>query len=375
MNKVLFFINDLRSGGAEKNLAFVANGFSNEFETVVVCYDHSEQSSFFKLNDRVKKISLKMHFEKLRSITNKEEKKEYIKLQAQEIEEVIKNENPDISIAFLPNMCMLVSDACEKLGKKCIVCARNDPEKELNSEAGRKKRDEVFEKSAGCVFQTEEIKKYFNQVTQQHSIIIPNPVMISSSNTLTNVKRNAIVSVGKYSSQKNQKMLLEAFERISKDFPDFVLEIYGKDYGEKANLINFAISLGIKDKVFFENEKPNIHQLISEAKIFVLTSDYEGMPNALAEAVALGIPSISTDCPFGGPRSVLDNGNRGVLIPVGDVDALYLSMRNLIVDESLRKKYSVQGKRILNERSPEIILKMWTKYVLELINRDDITRT
>lgn len=372
MRKIAFFINDLRSGGAEKNVAFLANHLVEFYDVFVVCYNHMGEGAFFELDQRIKKITLQMHFEAVRKLKG-EEKEKYIRSQLLEIENILLQERPDVSIAFLPNMCMLVADACSNLDMKCIACSRNDPTKELNSQKGIDKRNEAFEKSSGCVFQTEEIQEYFRNYTKNTSAVIPNPVMIDNSIDYATVrKRNSIICVAKYSKQKNLSMLIEAFTILSKKHPEYILEIYGKDYGEKEGLIRYAELLNIRSKIIFEGENKSIQKVVAGAKIFVLSSNYEGMPNALAEAVALGVPSISTDCEFGGPRSILANGKRGILIPVCDVEALYNSMDNLLTNEDLYKTYSKNGKSIIKERNAEAIVGKWYNYIEGVIN-DDIS--
>jgi glycosyltransferase involved in cell wall biosynthesis len=148
--------------------------------------------------------------------------------------------------------------------------------------------------------------------------IIPNPI-----NPEFNVKpfsgkrRKIITSVGRLSEQKNQHVLIEAFSRIEKDFPDYELVIYGEG-NLRETLENQIKTLKLENKVKLPGVKKNIKNEIYDCSLFVLPSLYEGMPNALMEAMALGLPVISTDCPCGGPRFLIHNYN-GLLVKVNNV--------------------------------------------------------
>ena len=128
------------------------------------------------------------------------------------------------------------------------------------------------------------------------------------------------LSVGRLHSQKNQQLLVRAFARVSQLLPDLRIVILGE--GEKkASLQKLAEELGVLDKFEIIAFQANPYPYYRNADLFVLTSDWEGFGNVLVEAMACGTPVISTDCP-GGPKTILQNGQYGTLIPVGDEEAL-----------------------------------------------------
>ena len=109
--------------------------------------------------------------------------------------------------------------------------------------------------------------------------------------------------------------------------------------------------------------------MLSSSKCFVLSSDYEGMPNALLEALAVGVPSISTDCPCGGPRCIIENGVNGYLTPVGDAGALSRAMDSLLSDEELCKSFSAKAREMSGAYRTEAVFSQWREFVEKIISK------
>lgn len=115
-------------------------------------------------------------------------------------------------------------------------------------------------------------------------------------------RENVIVAAGRLAPQKNFSLLIKAFARFNKHHPEYTLRIYGE--GElREELTNLTNSLQIAEKVELPGRSVSLLQEMNSAAMFVLTSDYEGMPNVLLEAMCMGMPVISTDCPSGGRKS------------------------------------------------------------------------
>jgi glycosyltransferase involved in cell wall biosynthesis len=180
----------------------------------------------------------------------------------------------------------------------------------------------LYKKADGFVFQTEDAAKYFEGIIKCDSKIIPNPINPKFiKEPYKGEREKNIVTVGRLESQKNQKMLIEAFGKIESKYPEYSLLIYG-DGSKKEELQDLIKEKGLENKVILKGKIDDVENVIDKAKMFVLSSDYEGMPNALMEAMALGLPCISTDCPCGGPRYLMENGKSGLLVPVGNSDAM-----------------------------------------------------
>ena len=222
-----------------------------------------------------------------------------------------------------------------------LVSERNDPTRI----SGQKIRDWSYRKAEKLVFQTEDMKKCFSEDIRKKSAVIPNPVSEDIPEPFIGERKKRVVSVARLHPQKNHRLLLNAFARFQKFFSDYELHIFG--IGElEEELKQQAQKLHIENKVIFRGFSPNVQQEIRDSAMFVLSSDYEGISNAMIEALAMGVPVISTDCPVGGSRMYIEDGVSGLLTPVGDEKALAEAMMKVAGDPELSGKLSTNGARI-----------------------------
>ena len=175
-----------------------------------------------------------------------------------------------------------------------------------------------------------------------------------------------IVTLGRLSEQKNHKLLISAFARVADKHQEVNLLIYGK--GQLADDLSAYINeSGLENRVFLMGNTTEAEKVLSEAGYFVLSSDFEGMPNALMEALAVGVPSISTDCPCGGPKTLINAGENGLLVPVNDIEALAEAMDRLLSDEELSSNLSQNAKRLALSYKTDRVFAEWKKYVESVI--------
>ena len=124
---------------------------------------------------------------------------------------------------------------------------------------------------------------------------------------------------------------------------------------------------GIEERVVLPGRISYISEKLSEAKIFVLPSDYEGMPNALMEAMAVGIPVISTDCPCGGPKILIEDESQGILVPCNNAEALAQALCRLLKDDDLREKMGAAGEKRALMFKPDVIFSHWENYIDDVL--------
>ncbi len=362
MKKVVFYIDMLGRGGAQRVMSNLVTYFSERgYETVLVNdYIRDESLPHYDVPETVER----------RYLRKKRQGNVIVKNVGRiiELRKILKRENPDVTLSFLgePNVRLLIASLGLKTKK--VVSVRNDPNKEYGKSKFRKfVANLLFLFADAVVFQTEDASKYFCPVVRKKSRVIFNPVS-SAMYADGDGDRRDIITLGRLQPQKNHKMLIDAFAQISDEFPDEHLCIYGDgpDYQKTADYI---AEKGMQEKIFLQGNIADVKSALCNAKLFVLSSDYEGLPNALMEAMATGTPSISTDCPCGGPKTLMQNGVHGILVPVKDTESLKNAMEKLLADNALRETLGKNARERAEIFRDEMIYKQWEEYFLELADR------
>lgn len=347
---VSFIIGSMIGGGAERVISIISEMYvKNGYEVHLIIFRKTENTYYIN-------PLIKCHY-----LSEKEGRiKRNLKLPfllANKMKEI--NSNVYISFCIQENCIACLVNFFVK--KKLIISERNAPNNEKISFYLKIMRKMFYRVSDGMVFQTEDAQKSYSIELQKKSVVIANPIKDNLPDKMSYVSTKKIVAVGRLAVQKNYEMLLQSFLIFSQKFPNYKLYIYG--IGPlKEKLENLSKILGIQKKVCFMGFSKNVHLEIIDADIYVMSSDYEGMPNSLMEAMAIGIPSISTDCPSGGPKSLIKNKENGVLVGVNDYEQLAIEMIKLAENQSLREKMGDEAKKIRNKYNKESIFKLWKKY-------------
>ncbi len=362
-NTICFVTSSLQGGGAQRVLVNIANCFAQDgWETHIICFVSQNLPSLYSVNNLVKIHHLP------RGYTIKDK---IVPECTKMLTRLIKEISPNILIPFLMPITAYAFSAAKKLGIKIIVSERNDPVRTPTDPYWRKQRDYIFAHADGCVFQTQRASEYFNKSSSSIHAIIMNPIDLSNArNDIVKAteRSHRIVCVGKYEPQKNLDFLLDVFNEFLQTHPDYSLEIYGNDYHRRRLLLKQkAIALGIENKVHLNDARPDIFDVIYDARMCVLPSKYEGMPNALIESVSLGIPSIASDCPAYGGRQIVSHGENGFLLPVDDKKEFLCKMTLLADNDELADKFTLEGRKIKNKFDIGQIYSLWKNLVCDVL--------
>jgi len=345
----------MKAGGAERVISHLANHMCNKgIKCTIVTLDN--EKIFYPLVNTIKIHKI-----------GKKSKNTYIDkfLKYKELRRYIKYNKPDIVLALPEEIGIYVIPAL--LGTKIpvIVSERNNPWVMPWKKETRIMRKVFYPFAAGIIFQTKQAASFFSPKIRQKGVVLPNPIDLHLiPEPFVGKRRKEVVGAGRLNKQKNFHLLIQAFSKFHGNHPDYTLTIYGEG-ALREELENYAASLLPKGVYSFPGRSCELLELIRDAAMFVLSSDYEGMPNILIETMAMGMPVISTDCPSGGPAELIESGKNGILIPVGDKDLLSLEMCKIAESKELAfelGKNAIQIKKKLN-----CVSEKWLRYLNKFV--------
>ena len=339
---VLFVCNALAGGGAERVVSLLANGFAGNGKRVGVAVYNKRDNEYPLISEVHKDYGPtgRGSLTKLRRLG-------WLR--------GIVRANPSANVvAFEYFVNMQVILACRGLPNKVVVSERNDP---ARVGAGKEPmRTRLYRRADLLVCQTKDAADYFSTVPNKR--IILNPLKESLPKPYSGERSKRVVSFCRLEPQKNLLMLLRAFSRFLQNHEGWSLEVYGNG-SQKDDLISLAESLGISEQVAVSPGRPDVHEVVLDAGMFVLPSDYEGLSNSMLEAMAIGLPVICTDCPCGGARMVIRDHENGLLLPVRDEDALVFAMSEIADNSDLARRIGVSAAEIRDRLAVESVLRDW----------------
>lgn len=348
---VMFVIPSMAGGGAERVISVLANAFTEKgIETKIMMTAGNE--CVYALRPEVKLLQAG-------EVTGGSVLKRITRIF--KMRRLFQADRDAILIAFEPDAAFFAGIAKMGLSMRMIASERNDPK----SFGSSKVRKFAYKWADKLVFQTRDAMEYFAPDIQKKGTVIPNPISDSLPEPYAGKRQKTVVAVGRLEKQKNHKLLLQAFAGLVQNYPEYILHLYGKGALE-AELKQLAKELKIEEKVIFEGFQKDVLSKISDAGMYVLSSDYEGISNSLLEAMAIGMPVISTDCPCGGSALCITNGVNGLLTPVGDAKKLEEAMRMIAESEEKAQSMGREAVKVRDKFSAQSIAEKWTEILKEL---------
>lgn len=296
---------------------------------------------------------------------------------------IFKELKPDLILSFSGKNNLMAILSSRGLGIPVVVSCRSDPAREYAGRAMKSAMRLLFPMAAGTVLQTKDAAEFFPESVKKKAVILPNSLNRDFiSREIVRERQKTIISVGRLDDNKNQALILKAFASLAeKDGKDagesggglgltdgWSVILYG-DGPSRDKLKSLSSELGIADRVFFPGAVSDVADRTADAGIFVLSSIQEGMPNALLEAMALGTACISTDCPCGGPRDLIQDKVNGLLVPSGDVPAMAKAMETLMRDPEAGRKMGDNAARVRKTHHPDEVNLRWKSYLEKVMRR------
>lgn len=359
--RIAFYISTLQVGGAERVISNLANAFSEKGYQVYMITENPDGKESYPLHRNVERIRLPKPDRRNRVLN--------MAARITDLRKTVKEIRVPVLVSFIGKANIRAVLATRLTHTKSIVSVRSAPDREYGTKVRRSLAKILFRFAEGAVFQTEEARDFFAPAVRKKAAVLMSPLHPDFIRPrFAGGRRHEIVTVGRLHEVKNHEMLIRAFAALAPDYPDHTLSLYG-DGDTKEKLAGLIAGSGMEGKVFLKGNCSHVADAIQEAEIFALSSNVEGMPNALLEAMALGLACISTDCPCGGPRTVIRDGENGLLVPVGDTAALERALRRILSDSKLEERLGVNASAIGEELSPKRVNEKWMAYITQVCKK------
>lgn len=317
MKKVLIALPTLFGGGAERVATVWASKLSElGYDISFLIYGRCENE--YEVNKKVKIYTIAPDYQEYKKLGYFERLKR--------MRSIVKTLKPDVVINFLQRMQVWMMMATFGLKIRRIETIRVSP---WNVHMSNKFEFALwklcFSRADKVILQTQEQAEFFSKKVQKKSVVISNPiakVYVDNPKEFYSEKALNFVAAGRITEQKNYPVMIEAFSKALEKYPEIKLSIYGTgDESYMSKMQALIENKGLSESIKLMGRTSDMLSVLQEADAFLMTSDYEGMPNALAEAMVVGLPCVSTNCRTG-PKDMIDDGINGFLVKTGDAESI-----------------------------------------------------
>ncbi len=359
MKKITFVIGVMGKGGAERVIANLSNYFVKFGWKIDVIMIYGSRQDY-ELNPQItlhpilckNKIRFFRPFERIKVLREK-----------------IKSLSPDLVISFLADVNIYTIISLVGLHQKLVVSERNDPAQDPEQRWMRYLRNNLYKKIDGIVFQTPDAKAYFDDIIPANipTVIIANPLMEDLPFYDKTTRSTTFITACRLNSQKNLPMMINAVGNLIKEGLCCNLEIYGEGILHN-ELQNYIDSKNLSRLVKLCGFSKNIHEIMSTAVGFVISSNYEGISNSMLEALAIGIPVVATDCPVGGAKMYIEDDTRGYLVACNDEIGFTNAMREVLLKRDIAIAKGEKASVIRDVLTIEKISTDWKSFILTVLS-------
>ncbi len=341
-------------------MAALANAWAERGDKVtLITFDDGTKIPFYPLSARVNHVALNV-------LKNSSGKWQSIQQNFKRIfvlRSAIKAAAPEVVISFLLRSNVRVLLAMVGMEIPVIISERDDPFHAKPGKFWQWLAKITYPWATKITVHTKQVTQFFPSSLQRKIFVIPNPVLIESI-VPPRSEGQKIIAIGRLEEQKAFDILLRAFVSIQDEFPEAILTIYGAG-SQRETLELLSKELNLQDRVNFPGVTNNIVEELNKANLFVQSSRWESFGNALCEAMATGLPVVSTACL--GPQAIIRDGVDGLLVPTENVEALADAIRRIFNDQELRVKLASRAPEIAERFPLERMLIQWQEIVGEAI--------
>lgn len=361
--KILFVCRkfDNVAGGVEKMSIALMNEMAIRGHSIhLVTWDQEHAKAYYQLDTRVKWHKLNTGDATQKASWMIRIKRQYL------LRRLVKTIRPDCIIAFQHGPFITIALAI--LGLRCPVIAaeRNAPSRFDHLRSGKQRSliFHTFRLAQRITLQFDNYRQSYPDYLQSKISVISNPVFpiqkLTEIDEIPLSGKRYILSVGRLGYQKNMQVLLRAFHKASQYSEEWILKIIG-DGEDLPELKKLTHELQMENKVVFLGTIKEISKEYFKSHIFVLSSRWEGFPNALGEALSSGLPAVGFEDCAGVNQLIIPHKNGILAKGNDDTDTLARALSELMYDEALRERMGKEAKTVINYYHPENIYNQWEK--------------
>ena len=361
--RIALVISTLGAGGAQRVMSILANYWARHGREVVLITMSPEGNDWYKLHPGVQRVGLNL----LGSSRHTGQALQNNLQRLKNLRIVLKKFKPHVVLSFVEETNVLTLIASLGLNIPLIVSERIDPRQHPVGFAWNMLRSVLYRHADALVMQSHALREWGVKLVGEKAVhVIPNPVNPVLNGDAQGSKESScrtVVAMGRLARQKGFDILVHAFSQCVESHPDWSLVILGEGE-ERGSLETLVGKLGLKDRIGLPGLVQDPTRFLQGADLFVMSSRFEGFPNALLEAMACGLAVISTDCPSG-PREIIRSGVDGVLVPC-DAESLASAMHHLMEDHAERQRLGANAREGIERFGIEKIMKMWDVLFAEI---------
>lgn len=360
MKRIALFINSLQKGGSERVMVNLAEFLHHKGYEILLVTQYKKDVEY-EISPDIRRIYSEPDQSQLGGgrIHN-------FLVRFNTLKNIWKDFKPDVVLSFLGKNNLMAIMTTLFLPAKVAVSVRGEPTMEYEGKIMQLTAKFMFRFADGVAMQTKQAAQFFPKAVRKKVEILSNPLNpVFINRRFEGPREDIIVAAGRLDDNKNHAMLIHAFAKIADEYPGMRLVIFGE--GENREKLEKLITeKNLSDRVSLPGNVSDIADRICSARIFTLTSNTEGMPNSIMEAMALGIPVISTDCPCGGPAMLIEDSVNGLLVPVGDAYALADAFRKILSDNEFEITLGNNAYESSKKYDPQKVNSQWEKFLNEL---------
>ncbi len=364
--RVTLVIHGMGSGGAERVAATMANAWTARgWEITLITFEDAASGSFYPLDARVR-------FQPLGIAGASRNLSQAIISNSRRllaIRRTIQAARPDVVVTFLDMVNVRTLLALAGTRVPVVVTEQTDPGQKNLGRVWETLRRWTYRHAARVVVLGQSSWEYFPPDIRARTVILPNPIAVDQpdeDDERPSTGQKTLVAVGRLVPEKGFDLLLEAFARVAPEHPNWRLVIWGEG-PLRRDLEAQRDRLGLRSRVSLPGRTQALFRELRRADLFVMSSRREGLPMALGEAMACGLPAVSFDC-RSGPREIIRPGVDGLLVPPGDIEGLAAALSALMGDDAERQRMAQRAPEVLERFSAERVLDRWEELLETVIH-------